>query len=142
MAGRATGLIVVFDASSFVSAALKANSIPERALLHAISRPNRLILSQEVEDEYREVLFRPKFDRHVSVDRRRAILDIVISAAARVEPTLLVQECADPKDDKYLSLAAAGGADAIVSSDIRHLQAMHPWRGIPILSPTNYLALV
>ena len=31
----------------------------------------------------------------------------------------------DPKDDKYLALAAAGRADVIVSSDTRHLLSMH-----------------
>ena len=45
---------LVLDASTFVSAALKADSIPERALLRAIAEPDRLLLSQAVEDEYRE----------------------------------------------------------------------------------------
>ncbi len=134
-------MIVVFDASSFIAAALKADSVPEQALLRAIAEPNRLVLSKEVEDEYREVLFRPKFDRFVSAERRRLILDITILAADRVEPTEAVQECRDPKDDKYLSLAAAARADCIVSSDLRHLVAMHPWRGIPILLPSDFLAL-
>jgi putative PIN family toxin of toxin-antitoxin system len=134
-------LIVVFDASTFVSAALKAGSLPEQALLRAVDEPNRLILSQEVEDEYREVIFRPKFDRFVSVERRQRILDIVIVAAERVEPNEAVRECRDPKDDKYLALAATGRADVIVSSDARHLRSMHPWRGIPILSPADFLAL-
>jgi hypothetical protein len=31
--------------------------------MRGIDEPNRLILSQEVEDEYREAIFRPKFDR-------------------------------------------------------------------------------
>lgn len=134
-------MIVVFDASTFVSAALKAKSLPERALLRAVSAPNRLLLSQAVEDEYREVIFRPKFDRFVAAERRQRILDIVVFAAERVEPTEIIRECRDPKDDKYLILAAVGGADVIVSSDIRHLLSMHPWRGIPILSPVNFLAL-
>jgi hypothetical protein len=134
-------LIVVLDASTFVSAALKANSIPERALRRAVTEPDRLILSQAVEDEYREVIFRPKFDRFVSVERRQRIFDIAVVAAGRVEPTETVRECRDPKDDKYLALAAAGRADVIVSSDVRHLLSMHPWRGIPILSPAHYLAL-
>ena len=134
-------MIVVFDASTFVSAALKAGSLPEQALLRAVDEPNRLILSQEVEDEYREVIFRPKFDRFVSVERRQRILDIVIVAAERVEPNEAVRECRDPKDDKYLALAASGRADVIVSSDARHLRSMHPWRGIPILSPADFLAL-
>lgn len=45
-------LIVVLDASTFVSAALKADSVPERALLRAVNEPNRILLSQEVKEEY------------------------------------------------------------------------------------------
>lgn len=134
-------MIVVFDASSFVSAALKTNSIPERALLRAVTWPDRLILSRAVEDEYREVIFRPKFDRFVSLARRSLILDIAIVAAQRIEPRETVRECRDPKDDKYLELAAAGSADVLVSSDIRHLLSMNPWRGIRILSPAAFLSL-
>ena len=134
-------MIVVIDASSFISAALKANSLPEQALLRAVSPPNHLIISQAVEDEYREVIFRPKFNRFVAIERRRQFLDIAVVASERIEPTETVQDCRDPKDDKYLALAAAGAADVIVSSDVRHLLSMHPWRGIPILSPANYLAL-
>jgi hypothetical protein len=133
-------LIVVFDASTFVSAALKPDSVSEQALLLAIDNPNRLILSSDVETEYREVIFRPKFDRFISRERRQHILDIVLFAADRVEPMERVRECRDPKDDKYLALAAAGDADVIVSSDARHLLSMHPWRGISILSPADFLA--
>jgi uncharacterized protein len=135
-------LIVVLDASTLVSAALKADSIPERALLRAVNEPNRLLLSREVEEEYREVLFRPKFDRYVSAERRQRILDIVVVAAERIESPAPVRECRDPKDDKYLALAAAGKADVIVSSDMHDLVSMHPWRGISILSPAAYLALL
>jgi len=92
----------------------------------SIDEPNRLILSQEVEDEYREAIFRPKFDRFASVDRRRRILDIVVFAAEKVEPSEAVRECRDPKDNKYLELAVAGGADVIVGRDVRHLLSMHP----------------
>ena len=140
MASRATNLIVVLDASTFVSAALKANSLPEQALLRAVDEPHRLILSQAVEDEYREVIFRPKFDRFVSVERRRRVLDIVVFAAERIEPGEIIRECRDPKDDKYLALAVAGRADVIVSGDARDLLPMHPWRGVAILSPADFLA--
>jgi putative PIN family toxin of toxin-antitoxin system len=134
-------LIVVLDASASISAALKAASIPERALLRTVSPPNRLLLSQAVEDEYRDVIFRTKFDRYVTREHRQRILDIVTIAAERIEPAEAVRECRDPKDDKYLALAAAGGADVIISSDVRHLLSMHPWRGIPILSPSGFVTL-
>jgi uncharacterized protein len=110
-------------------------------LLRAVGAPNRLILSQEVEDEYRDVIFRPKFDRFVSVERRQKILDIVIFAAERVAPDEAVRECRDPEDDKYLALAFAGRADVLVSSDVRDLLSMPPWRGIQILPPAGFLAL-
>ena len=134
-------MIVVLDASTFISAALKADSVPERALLRAVNEPNRILLSQEVEDEYRDVIFRPKFDRYVSTERRQRILDLVVVAADRIERPAAVHECSDPKDDKYLALALAGKAEVIVSSDVHHLLSMHPWRGISILSPADYLAL-
>ncbi len=134
-------MIVVLDASTLVSASLKADSIPEQALLRAVSEPNRLLLSREIEAEYQEVLFRPKFDRYVSVERRQRILDIVIVAAERIEFPAAVRECRDPKDDKYLALAVAGRANVIVSSDVHDLLSMHPWRGISILSPAQFVAL-
>ncbi len=135
-------MIVVFDASTLVSAALRDDSIPGRAFLRALDETNTLLLSQEVEDEYRDVLLRPKFDRYVSIERRQRILDIIVVAAETIEPIEIVRECIDPKDDKYLTLAAAGKADVIVSSDVHHLLSMHPWRGISILSPASYLALL
>jgi uncharacterized protein len=134
-------LIVVLDVSSLVSATLKTDSIPERAFLRAVHETNTLLLSQEVEDEYREVIFRQKFDRYASVERRQRFLDIILVTAETIEPTEFVRECADPKDDKYLTLAAAGEADVIVSSDVHYLVSMHPWRGISILSPASFLAL-
>lgn len=134
-------MIAVLDASTFVSAALKAHSIPERALLRLLDSPNRLVLSQEVEDEFRDVIFRKKFDRFVSIERRQRILDIVLVAAERIEPIETIRECRDPRDDKYLELAAAARADIIVSSDARHLLSMHPWRGVCILRPADYLVM-
>jgi predicted nucleic acid-binding protein len=76
-------LIVVIDASTFVSAALKPDSVPEQAPLRAIVGPDQLIISQAVEDEYREVILRPKFDRFVSAARRLRILDIVLVRIGR-----------------------------------------------------------
>ena len=141
MAGRAARLRVVLDASTLVSAALKPGSVPDQALLYIVSRSNRLIVSQAVEDEYREVLLRPKFDRFVAINRRLRVVQTALDAAERIEPVVEVRECSDPKDDKYLSLALAGKADIIVSSDQKHLLPMHPWRGISIVGPVDYLRL-
>ena len=47
--------------------------------------------------------------------------------------------CRDSRDNKFLALALIADADAIVSSD-EDLLTLHPWRGIPILTPTQFLA--
>lgn len=49
-----------------------------------MEKHHRPLLSQEVKNEYREVIFRPKFDRYVSVGRRQKILDIVAVGAERM----------------------------------------------------------
>ncbi|NBC33359.1 MAG: hypothetical protein GVY13_11850 [Alphaproteobacteria bacterium] len=42
------------------------------------------------------------------------------------------------KDDVFLAVALAGKADALVTGD-RDLLVLHPFRGIPILSPRAFL---
>jgi putative PIN family toxin of toxin-antitoxin system len=133
-------MIVVVDTSVLVSAALKVGSPPEQALLAAITPPNRVITTQEIEDEYQDVLFRPKFSRFASILRRQWALDTILVFAEQLAVPDAVRVCRDPRDDKFLALAAAGGARVILSSD-DDLQALNPWRGVQILGPADFLAL-
>jgi putative PIN family toxin of toxin-antitoxin system len=126
---------VVFDASSVVGAALKEDSIPERALLLARSQET-ICLSPAVESEIREVLQRPKFHKYIADATRGRILDILGAAAVMFEPMEPVTDCRDPKDNKYLELALAAGASVILSSD-DDLLILDPWRGIRILRPVD-----
>ena len=45
----------------------------------------------------------------------------------------------DPDDEMILECALAGEADFIVSGDRKHLQALRQFRGIPIISPAEFL---
>jgi uncharacterized protein len=128
---------VVFDASSIVSAALKEDSIPARALLLARAH-DTICLSQAVETEIWEVLLRPKFRKYISDITRERILDILGAAALTVEPSERITDCRDAKDNKYLELALTAGASIIVSSD-EDLLVLDPWRGIRILRPVDYV---
>lgn len=130
--------MIVFDASTIVSAVLKADSVPERALLRA-EETDVLALSAAVDAEISEVLSRPKFARAVSPARRQHFLDVLRESSLWFEPTVRVTDCRDPKDDKYLELALASGAETIVSSD-SDLLALHLWRGVRILGPADYFA--
>jgi Domain of unknown function (DUF7008) len=57
-----------------------------------------------------------------------------------VEFLVSVADCRDSRDDKYLELALAASASVVVSSD-QDLLVLHPWRGISILRPADYIAL-
>jgi len=128
---------VVIDTGVLISAAIRAQSVPamalERALLH-----HEVCASAETLAELNEVLLRPKFDRYASAAMRQAFLQGLFVHLRVVEVTEHIQECGDPKDDKFLSLAWAVGAELIVASD-PHLTQMHPWRTIPILPPAAFL---
>jgi predicted nucleic acid-binding protein len=47
--------------------------------------------------------------------------------------------CRDPRDNQFLALALAAEADVVVSSD-EDLLALHPWRGIPVVMPAEFLS--
>ncbi len=130
--------MIVFDASAVVSAALREDSVPERALLRA-EATDLFALSAEVAAEISEVLARPRFARAVTAARGARILDILRADAAWFVPAGRVTDCRDAKDNKYLELALAAGAAAIVSGDA-DLLVLHPWRGVPILQPAACLA--
>jgi putative PIN family toxin of toxin-antitoxin system len=131
---------VVVDASVVASAALKRQSTPERALIFALTY-DELYLSEPVIEEIREVLRRPKFRKYIDDERLADILALILADACFVSATQSVAACRDPADDKYLELALAAGAYAIISGD-RDLLSMSPWRGIRILSPAEYVRLI
>jgi len=128
---------VVFDASALVGALLRPDSVPERALL--LGRSNGPIcLSPAVEQEIRDVFARPKFHGRLVPGRVERVLDLIVSGARYVEPLIGASDCRDAKDNKYLELALAAGADIIVASD-NDLLVLNPWRGVAILPPAAYV---
>jgi putative PIN family toxin of toxin-antitoxin system len=131
-------LIVVFDTSSLVGAALRPGGVPEIVLLTVIERAT-LAVSREIVDEYRAVLSRPKFARVLSAERREAILELIEVMTRWVQPVERVTDCRDKKDNMYLELAAAAGASLLVSSDADLLD-LDPWRDVRILTPAAFLA--
>lgn len=128
----------MIDANTVVSAALNPDGLPRRAI--AVARTKSTIaLSEAVYQEIAEVLERPKFARVLTDGRRREVLELLSAAALWVEPNTKVQDCRDGKDNRYLELALAAGATAIVSGD-EDLLALRPWRGVQVLRPAEFVA--
>ena len=128
---------VVVDTSILVSAAVWPNSRPAEAVRYALLN-NQVLTSFSVEAECRGVFSRTKFDAYASVASRMRFLELFFEAALTIEITHAVYDCRDPKDNMFLELAAAGKADFIITGD-KDLLALHPWRGVSILTPSSFL---
>src|ERR1035438_5041548 len=132
---------VVLDTSTLVSAALKVVSVPHQALLKALGSC-QLCASAETLAELEQALEREKFDRYLNLESRRAFVALIRRNVHlfAVDSRLPAAEplCRDTKDRALLALALAAEADALVSGD-EDLLILHPWNGLPILTPAEFL---
>ena len=128
---------VVVDTNVFVSRLLRLSSVPGKAASHAMHN-GVVLVSMATMSELADVLARAKFERYATIEQRKQFLRLITEIAQFVPIVQRVRECRDPKDDKFLELALNGRADAIVTGD-RDLLVLNPWRGIPIVSPREYL---
>ena len=129
---------LVFDCNVLISAALVETGTAAKALDAAYAK-HKLLLSEPTFDELVTRLARPKFRRYLGDASRIIFLEALSGAAQWIEIDGRAQGCRDADDDKYLETAVGGSADAIVTGD-RDLLDMHPFEGISILSPADWLA--
>lgn len=128
----------VVDTSCFISANLIANST-SALCFDKILRIGIIAMSENILTEYTEVLYRKKLDKYLANSKRESILAALNKNAVFFNITERIYSCEDPKDNMFLELAIACSATCIVSGDF-HLLTMHPFREIPILNPSNFLA--
>lgn len=129
--------LYVLDTNVLVSALLFANSAPRKAFKLA-SSTGKILISQETIDELNKVLSRPKFERYISQAKRERFLLAFVQKSMLIEIQETIEECRDPKDNKFLELAMNGKATAIISGD-KDLLVLHPFRDIPILTVSQFL---
>jgi putative PIN family toxin of toxin-antitoxin system len=127
----------VFDTSAVVSALLFEQSVPARAFYAALEK-GEVLLSEATFAELNGVLGRAKFDRYATSDEREQFLAHLLREATLVEITEDVRACRDPKDDKFLALCVSGGASCLVTGD-QDLLVLHPFRGVLVLTPAQFL---
>jgi len=129
---------VVIDTNVLISAALLDDSVPARARNHVV-RYGQLIATEQTFAELTGRLLGPKFDRYLSRDTRESLLRQLLPIIEIVPIIQVVRACRDPRDDMFLEAAVNGRADVIVTGD-KDLLALHPFAGIAIVTPANYLA--
>ncbi len=131
---------VVLDTNVILSAALLPLSVPARVtqwvLMHSL-----LLFSPATFAEIETRIWRPKFDRYLSIEARRSILRDLDAVAEWVTPAEgeFPAYSRDADDDKFVHLALAGRAQWLVSGDSDLLTVASP-PGLTILTPAQALA--
>lgn len=127
----------VVDTNVLISAALskkgKPNQTVFRVLLHG-----ELLTSVAAFAELETRLRRLKFKKYLTDEDRDEYVTLIQVRSRFVEVTERVQACRDPDDDKFLEIAVRAAADVLITGDA-DLKVLHPFRGIPILSPADFL---
>ncbi|MCK5036466.1 MAG: putative toxin-antitoxin system toxin component, PIN family [Candidatus Sabulitectum sp.] len=129
-------LRVVLDSNVYSSAFL-FGGVPAGVIGLALGGSILVNTSIPILDEIRDVLRRPKFG--LSSSQAFTLIEEIHSLcriASSEGPVLVVKE--DPDDNKILECALAARAEVIVSGDL-HLLCLHRWRGIKILTPSDFM---
>ena len=139
----------VVDANVWISAALTPGGPPSRVVACWRSGSFEAVLCQEILDEVRDVLDRPRVARRYDLRRKRVdeYIELIQSKAALVRTPGRLSLCRDPDDDLVLEAAIAGNARYIVTRDDDlkgdpELVAAMAERGVEILTVQRFLDLL
>ena len=127
----------VFDTNTLISALLFKNSVPGRAFYLVLDQ-GKILVSTETLEELVEVINRPKFDKYLTDEEREEFLGSLLASAELIEILEEAQICRDPKDDKFLNLAANGAADYLITGD-EDLLVLQSYRNTQIINAKNFL---
>src|ERR1700722_15211812 len=126
---------VVIDTGVFISAAIKAETVPNLAVYQA-ALCGVLLRSHATEAELMEVIDRPYLAPLIATAARNRLAQLM-GMGEMVTITERFAACRDPKDDKFLELAVNGYADLILTGD-NDLLVLNPFRNIPIVAPATF----
>ncbi len=128
----------VFDTNTLISASLLIDSINKKAVRRAVIL-GEIAFSNETLIEFKEVVFRKKFDRHfVSNEERLELLNEIENSIKQFFPSEIINASHDPKDNKCLELAVSSNASCIISGD-KDLLTLDSFRDIPILNAVDFI---
>jgi len=127
---------VVLDTNVLLSAALSPRGAPA-TLLDRLLRESRLVFSNATFAELEARIWKPKFDRYLSIERRNRLLHDFNASASWVEvPVDLASRhfSRDATDDAFIHATLAAGVCRLVSGD-DDLLCLHPLDELHILTP-------
>lgn len=128
----------VVDTNLLISSILTHGTTPSRGMDKIIDCGSNLLFSIETFEEFRKVLFRKKFDRYVSHEKRENVLSLYLRERVLVVPDIHFTHCDDAKDNMFLDVAVAGQANYLITGD-DDLLRLREIESIPIITMSEFL---
>jgi len=132
-------LRVVLDTNIIISA-LNFSGAPEIIVDSARGQEFLAIISGDIMDELKEVLkfkFKWENDKINEAVHNLECKFLIIKTHSKLH---IIKN--DPSDNKILECAIDGKANYIVSGDKKHLLSLKKYKGIPILSTSEFLKIL
>ncbi|WP_199224953.1 putative toxin-antitoxin system toxin component, PIN family [Limnohabitans sp. 2KL-51] len=111
-----TSLKLVIDTNILINDAMSAQGAPAKLVRLALAQ-HRLVFSQATLSELRTRIYRPTFDRYISLESRESLLHDFNASALWVDVGEPAVYCQDRDDDHFIELALKAQAHYLVSGD-------------------------
>jgi len=134
----------VLDANVYVSSLLTRGGNAKKIIDLWEGEAFELIISEPILDEIGRVLLYPKI---VKIHGKNAgdvenYVALLRKTATVVAPGRRIDISSDESDNRYIECAIEGSADFLVTGDKKHLLPIGEYRGIQIITPATFLALL
>ena len=129
---------IIIDTNVLISALIQ-KSYPNFILFHCVFE-NRfeVCISEELLEEYIEVINRPKFSKYPDfLIRAELVISQIESIASKYYPQDRFETIADKADNRLLELAYESNADFLITGNSNDF-TMTEFRGTKILSPKEF----
>ncbi len=133
-------ICAVVDTNIFIRALIKPQGSVGPVLTRLRDGDYILLYAELLLDELlaKFALPRIRAKYHLSDEDVETVLALILLRGEPITPNRRITACRDPKDNIVLEVAVAGQADFIVTGD-NDLLVLHPFEGIPIVGPSEFL---
>ena len=129
---------IVLDTNVLVSGLLQPYGPSGQIVRLVASGELVLCYDPRVLAEYREVLLRKKFS--FDPERIDALLEEIRASGIPVAARPLAVRLSDPDDEPFLEIAQSGGAQCLVTGNLKHYPA-EARQGVEVHSPRSFIEL-
>lgn len=112
-------MLIVIDTNVIISAALSPDGVPAK-LLAKVLTDHQLVFTSATFAELESRLWKPKFDRYINLEERKAVLHDMSAAAIWVDVPQDIADaryCRDADDDMFIHAAIAAKATLLITGD-------------------------